>query len=119
MGKRTIKEARRGNRGAAVSGISEQRAASGAGRGRHPDHSASKARINRVKGQLDAVARMIDDREYCPDIIQQIRAATNALRGLEAEVLRGHLRGCVKTAFESKNAFEVNDKVEEILKLLK
>lgn len=85
----------------------------------HPDHSASKKRINRIKGQLDAVARMIDEREYCPDIIQQIRAATSALRGLEAEVLRGHLRGCVKKAMELQNSFEVNDKIEEILQLLK
>lgn len=88
-------------------------------RGMHPDHSASKKRINRVKGQLDAVARMIEEREYCPDIIQQIRAARSALGGLEAEVLRGHLRGCVKKAFESENTFEVNDKIEEILQLLK
>lgn len=85
----------------------------------HPDHAASKKRINRIKGQLDAVSRMIDERVYCPDIIQQIRAATSALRGLEAEVLRGHLRGCVKKAMESKNSFEVNDKIEEILQLLK
>ncbi|HEY8280244.1 MAG TPA: metal-sensitive transcriptional regulator [Bdellovibrionota bacterium] len=83
----------------------------------HPDHSKAKARINRVKGQLDAVSRMIDERKYCPDILQQVRAATNALRGLEAEVLRGHLRGCVKRAFETKNSFETNDKIEEIVEL--
>ena len=85
----------------------------------HPDHSASKKRINRVKGQLEAVSRMIENREYCPDIIQQIRAATSALRGLEAEVLKGHLRGCVKQAFESKNSFDINDKIDEVLLLLK
>lgn len=83
------------------------------------DHSASKKRLNRIKGQLDAVSRMIDEKKYCPDIIQQIRAATSALRGLEAEVLRGHLRGCVKKAFESENAFDMHDKIEEILLLLK
>ena len=83
----------------------------------HPDHSASKRRINRVKGQLDAVSRMIDDREYCPDIIQQIRAATSALRGLESEVLRSHLHSCVRTAFESEHRFDANQKIEEILSL--
>jgi DNA-binding FrmR family transcriptional regulator len=83
----------------------------------HPDHSASLKRINRIRGQLDAVSRMIGERRYCPDILQQIRAATNAMRGLEAEVLRGHLRGCVKNAFESRNSFDINDKVEEILAL--
>ena len=82
-----------------------------------PNHSASKTRINRVKGQLDAVSRMIDERAYCPDILQQVRAATNALRGLEAEILRGHLRGCVKKAFQTKNTSDANDKIEEILKM--
>jgi len=84
----------------------------------HPDHASSKRRINRVKGQLDAVTRMIDERRYCPDIINQIRAATNALRGLEQEVLRGHLRGCVKTAFQSKDPFEMEEKINEIMKLM-
>lgn len=85
---------------------------------KHPDHSASKKRINRIRGQLDAVARMIDSREYCPNIIQQIRAATSALRGLEAEILGGHLRGCVKSALASKDANETDAKIEEIMRMV-
>lgn len=85
----------------------------------HPDHSSSLKRLNRIKGQLDAVGRMIEGRKYCLDILQQIRAADSALRGLEAEILRGHLRGCVRKAFETKNTFEVNDRIEEILGLWK
>jgi CsoR family transcriptional regulator, copper-sensing transcriptional repressor len=83
----------------------------------HPDHSASLKRLNRIKGQLGAVGRMIEQRNYCVDIVQQIRAAESALRGLEAEVLRRHLRGCVSMAFASKNSFEANDMIEEILDL--
>lgn len=89
----------------------------GSANGKHPDHSASKKRVNRVKGQLEAVSRMIDERRYCPEIIQQIRAATNALKGLEQEVLKGHLEGCVREAMESKDPFIVRNKVDEILKL--
>jgi DNA-binding FrmR family transcriptional regulator len=84
----------------------------------HTDRSASKKRINCIKGQFDAVSRMIDEGACCPDIIPQIRAATSAFRGLETEVLRGHLRVCVKKAMESQNSFEVNDKIEEILRLV-
>lgn len=83
----------------------------------HPDHAASKKRINRAKGQLDAVARMIDEKRYCPDIIHQIRAATNAMRALEQEVLRSHLEGCVKGAFDSNDPDQIKSKIEEILKL--
>lgn len=86
--------------------------------GRHPDHSPSKARVNRVQGQLNAVSRMIDEREYCPKIIQQVRAAKNALGALEGELMRRHLRGCVKVAFESRDTFEVNEKIEEIMKII-
>jgi DNA-binding FrmR family transcriptional regulator len=60
---------------------------------------------------------MIDERRYCPEIIQQIRAATNALKGLEQEVLKGHLEGCVREAMESRDPFVVRNKVDEILKL--
>ena len=84
-----------------------------------PDHAASKRRINRVSGQLNAISRMIDEREYCPDIIQQIRAATSALRSLEAEVLKRHLAGCVRNAFRANDPSDANDKIEEILRLLK
>jgi DNA-binding FrmR family transcriptional regulator len=87
------------------------------GESHHPDHANSKRRINRAKGQLDAVARMIDDRRYCPDIIVQIRAATNAMKALEQEILKAHLEGCVKSAFESKDPTLIAEKVAEILRL--
>ncbi len=118
MEKQIIKDEKCGSCDAPDQDAATGRSAGASIEGMHPDHSASKKRINRVKGQLDAVARMIDEREYCPGIIQQIRAATSALRGLEAEVLRGHLRGCVKKAIQSNDSFEVNDKIEEILQLL-
>ncbi len=118
MEKQIIKDEKCGACDAPTQATTTDRGVGASTAGMHPDHSASKKRINRVKGQLDAVARMIDEREYCPDIIQQIRAATAALRGLEAEVLRGHLRGCVKKAIQSNDSFEVNDKIEEILQLL-
>jgi len=83
----------------------------------HPDHQASKRRINRAKGQLEAVARMIDERRYCPDIIHQIRAATNAMHSLEQEILKAHLEGCVKAAFDSRDSTLIAQKIAEIVRL--
>lgn len=85
---------------------------------KHMDHSPSRLRVNRAKGQIEAIGRMIDEKRYCPEIIYQIRAATNALKALENEILRRHLKGCVKNAFEVQNAFEVEEKIEEIMKLM-
>lgn len=84
----------------------------------HPDHASNLKRLNRVKGQIDGIEKMILDRRYCPDIITQLRAASAALKAVEAEVLKAHLRGCVKSAFNYKNTFESEEKIQEILKLI-
>lgn len=81
----------------------------------HPSHQKDKKRLNKIKGQLDGIDRMIDENRYCLDIIYQIRAATSALKALEKEVMHTHIKSCVKTAIESKNQFESQEKIEEIM----
>lgn len=81
----------------------------------HPSHQKDKKRLNKIKGQLDGIDRMIDDNRYCLDIIYQIRAATSALKSFEKEIMQTHIKSCVKTAIESKNQFESQEKIEEIM----
>lgn len=85
----------------------------------HPDHSAQKARINRLRGQLDGVERMITDRRYCPDIVNQIRAVYSGLKALENKVIEAHMRMCGTQAFKSKDTDEAETKLQEVLDLLK
>lgn len=80
-----------------------------------PSHSNQKRRLNRVKGQLDGIDKMIDDNRYCLDIMFQIRAASSALKALEKEIMHTHIKSCVKTAFESTDPFEAQEKIEEIM----
>lgn len=82
-----------------------------------PDHSPSQKRINRIKGQVEAVSRMIDEKKYCLDIIQQVRAASSALKSLEQEILKKHLEMCVRQAMESEDSILANHKIEEIVKI--
>lgn len=84
----------------------------------HPDHSVHIKRLNRVKGQIEGIERMILDRRYCPDIVAQLKAATAGLKAAEAEILKAHLRGCVKSAFASNDAFKAEEKIQEIIKLI-
>ena len=83
------------------------------------DHSAELKRISRIKGQMEGVERMIIEKRYCPDIVIQIKAVRSALRSLEANIVEGHMRHCVKAAFKSKNQEVVQEKLEEILLLMK
>ena len=68
----------------------------------HPDHAGDLPRLKRIRGQIDGIERMINDRRYCMDILQQIKASRSALQALEATILKTHLQGCVRTAMSSK-----------------
>ena len=83
------------------------------------DHSAELKRISRIKGQMEGIERMIFDKRYCPDIIIQLKAVRSALRSLEANIIEGHMRHCVKMAFKSKDNTIMEEKLEEILLLMK
>lgn len=85
----------------------------------HPDHQELVPRLRRAQGQVDAVARMINNREYCPSIIQQLRAATAALKSLEANILQRHLEHCVYDAISSKNTVDAEKKINELMTLFK
>lgn len=82
------------------------------------DHSAHIKRLNRVKGQIEGIERMIIDRRYCTEIIAQLKAASAALKAVESEVFKSHLRGCVKSAFSGNDAFKAEEKIQEIVKLI-
>lgn len=86
--------------------------------GHHPDHSSHISRLSRVKGQIEGIERMIIDRRYCSDIIAQLKAASSALKAVEAEVFKTHLRGCVKQAFSGDDFFKSEEKIQEIVKLV-
>ena len=84
----------------------------------HPDHSIHISRLKRVKGQIEGIERMIIDKRYCPDIIVQLRAAASAMKSIEAEVFKTHLKNCVKQAFIDSDPYKSDEKVLEVIKLI-
>lgn len=83
-----------------------------------PDHTAELNRINRIKGQLDGIRKMIEERKYCPDILTQTSAVRSAIVSLESSILEKHLRACVRDAFESDTHL-ADGKISELLTIFK
>ncbi len=54
-----------------------------------------RARVNRIAGQVNGIGKMVDENQYCLDILNQIAAARGALDALGIEVLTNHLESCV------------------------
>lgn len=54
-----------------------------------------EARIRRIAGQISGIQRMIEEKRYCVDILNQISAVRSALDALGVELLSNHLESCV------------------------
>lgn len=53
-------------------------------------------RINRIKGQVEGVQRMVDEGRHCMDIVQQIAAIRSALAKVGVEILKDETLSCSK-----------------------
>jgi DNA-binding FrmR family transcriptional regulator len=49
-------------------------------------------RLRRIRGQVDAIERLLEQEEDCSAILQTIAACRGAVNGLMAEVIEGHIR---------------------------
>ncbi len=85
----------------------------------HADHTGEIPRLRRIVGQLEGVERMIQDRRYCPEIIQQLRAVGSAVKALEHGILKGHLASCIRRSATDDSSQEFGKKLDEILKAIK
>jgi DNA-binding FrmR family transcriptional regulator len=81
-------------------------------------HHKELVKLARIKGQIEGISRMIEDLRYCPDILMQIKAAKKALAAVENNILKTHLEHCVTDAMKSRSEKEINEKIEELLKVL-
>lgn len=57
-------------------------------------------RVRRIRGQIEAVERLLEAEEECGDVLQQIAACRGSINGLMAEVIEGHIRCHIADAGE-------------------
>jgi DNA-binding FrmR family transcriptional regulator len=50
------------------------------------------SRVRRIRGQIEAVERALEQEIGCADVMQLIAAARGAINGLMAEVMEDHIR---------------------------
>jgi DNA-binding FrmR family transcriptional regulator len=71
-----------------------------------------QGRLRRIEGQIRGIQRMVDEDQYCIDILTQVNSATAALKAVGMGLLDEHVRHCVKESIEKGTGEE---KVEELL----
>ena len=69
-------------------------------------------RLRRIEGQVRGIQRMVDEDQYCIDILTQVNSATAALRAVGMGLLDEHVRHCVTESIQTNSG---DEKVEELL----
>ena len=55
-------------------------------------------RLRRIEGQARGLQRMVEEEQYCIDILTQVSAMTKALQSVSLGLLDEHLNHCVVNA---------------------
>jgi DNA-binding FrmR family transcriptional regulator len=75
----------------------------------------AQKRINIIKGQLDGLQRMIDNDDYCVDLLTQSLAIQSSLKSLDTVLFERHLKTHVTEMFQTNE----DKAVEELVQLFK
>ena len=76
-------------------------------------HTSQLQRLRRVEGQVRGVIKMIENKRYCMDILQQTRAISAALKAVENNIMEDHLTSCVASALKSNRKKDQANKIKE------
>ena len=82
------------------------------GHGYITDKEKYLARLKRIEGQARGIHRMVDQEQYCIDILTQVSAMTKALHAVSIGLLEDHMNHCVVDAARVGDA-EAREKVAE------
>lgn len=85
--------------------------------GYSPNKEAYLKRLRRIEGQVRGIHRMVEEDQYCIDVLTQISAINKAMHAVSIGLLEEHISHCVVNAAqesqESGNPEIVQAKVTE------
>ena len=77
-------------------------------------HKDALHRLKNIEGHIRGIQRMVEDDQYCIDVIRQINAVQAALNKVSSIILEGHLNSCLITAIQGEDPVERERVLKEI-----
>jgi CsoR family transcriptional regulator, copper-sensing transcriptional repressor len=74
-------------------------------------------RLKSAEGHLRGVERMVEEEQYCIDVIRQIQAVQAALNKISSTILNDHLNSCLITAVRGDDPAERERVLKEIAEI--
>ena len=78
-------------------------------------HEDAAKRLKTVEGHIAGIRRMLDEEQYCIDVIRQIQAVQSALNKVSKIILDEHLHSCVITAVQGEDPGDRERVLQEIV----
>ncbi|NQT28548.1 MAG: metal-sensitive transcriptional regulator [Candidatus Omnitrophica bacterium] len=82
-------------------------------------HDENLIALRRIEGQIKGIQRMIEEKKYCVDIVNQVHASVNALRRVAEKILAKHMEHCVVDAIKGKSEQQKKEKIDEIMEVIR
>src|ERR1700677_1878712 len=73
-------------------------------------------RVSKAIGHLNSVHRMVDEKRYCMDVLNQLKAVQAALDKTAEAMLKQHLETCVVEAIQNQDSARV---IEELMQVFR
>jgi FrmR/RcnR family transcriptional regulator, repressor of frmRAB operon len=74
-----------------------------------------RRRLGRIRGQVEAIQRALDEDASCASLLQQATACRGALEGFIAEVIEDHIR---EHLVQEKDRTQANKAAEELIEIV-
>ena len=86
-------------------------------RGPHPVNLRAIRRLKNIEGQVRGIQRMVEEEQYCIDILTQISAVRAALKSVGIVILKRHVETCVSNAVQV-GGLERSHIIEELMTVI-
>jgi len=96
------------------------------GRGKMHEHSHKHSytkdtknvvvRLNRMEGQIRGIKKMVENGEYCVEVLNQLSSIMSATQKVANIIMKDHIKGCVRDALAKNEDSE--EKVDELVEVV-
>ena len=74
-------------------------------------------RLATIEGHIKAIRKMVEDDQYCVDVLRQSYAVERALKKFESSLLQDHLATCVPSGFREGRDAEMVRELHELFEI--
>ena len=75
-------------------------------------------RLSRIEGQIKGIRKMVEEGRYCVEVLGQVCAVQEALRGVGKLIMRNYLENCVTSSLRSGSQKKAQETYGELMDVI-